>query len=66
MANNEQTLKLEHHVFEPQLHVGLPDIVMLHGICAGAWVFPEVFIEPLLMILAATKYLTLEIIILLN
>ena len=48
MAKNEQTLKLEHHVFEPQLHVGLPDIVMLHGICAGARVFPEVFTEPVL------------------
>lgn len=48
MAKNEQTLKLEHHVFEPQLHAGLPDIVMLHGICAGAWVFPKAFIEPLL------------------
>ena len=48
MAKNEQTLKLEHHIFEPQLHSGLPDIVMLHGICAGAWVFPAVFIEPLL------------------
>ena len=48
MAKNEQTLKLAHHVFEPQLHAGLPDFVMLHGICAGAWVFPEAFIEPLL------------------
>ena len=48
MAKNEQTLKLEHHVFEPQLHSGLPDIVMVHGICAGAWVFPKAFLEPLL------------------
>ena len=48
MAKNEHTLKLEHHVFEPQRHSGLPDIVMLHGICAGAWVFPKAFLEPLL------------------
>ena len=48
MAKNEQTLKLEHHVFEPQCHSDLPDIVMLHGICAGAWVFPKAFLEPLL------------------
>ena len=48
MAKNGQTLKLEHYVFEPQIHDGLPDIVMLHGICAGAWVFPRSFIEPLL------------------
>ncbi len=48
MAKNEHTLKLEHHVFEPQRHSGLPDIVMLHGICAGAWVFPLPFLEPLL------------------
>ena len=48
MAKNEHTLKLEHHVFEPQRHLGVPDIVMLHGICAGAWVFPNAFLEPLL------------------
>ncbi|NCW74698.1 MAG: alpha/beta fold hydrolase [Gammaproteobacteria bacterium] len=48
MAKNGQTLKLEHHLFEPLIHEGLPDIVMLHGICAGAWVFPRAFIEPLL------------------
>jgi hypothetical protein len=41
MAKTEQTLKLEHHVFELQHHSGLADIVMLHGICAGAWVFPR-------------------------
>ena len=48
MAKNGQTLKLEHHVFEPKIHESLPDIVMLHGICAGAWVFPRPFIQPLL------------------
>jgi pimeloyl-ACP methyl ester carboxylesterase len=48
MAKNGQTLKLEHHVFEPKTHEDLPDIVMLHGICAGAWVFPRSFLEPLL------------------
>jgi pimeloyl-ACP methyl ester carboxylesterase len=48
MAKNRQTLKLEHHVFEPQIHEDFPDIVMLHGICAGAWVFSRAFIEPLL------------------
>ena len=48
MAKNEETLKLEHHVFEPRFHSGLPDVVMLHGICAGAWVFPMIIIEPLL------------------
>lgn len=48
MANNGRTLKLEHHVFEPQIHEGFSDIVMLHGICAGAWVFPRPFIQPLL------------------
>ena len=39
MAKNGQTLKLEHHLFEPTTSTSLPDIVMLHGICAGAWVF---------------------------
>ena len=48
MAKNGQTLKLEHHVFEPQVSTERPDIVMLHGICAGAWVFPKTFIQPLL------------------
>ena len=48
MAKNGQTLKLEHHVFEPQVPTEQPDIVMLHGICAGAWVFPKTFIQPLL------------------
>ena len=47
MAKNGQTLKLEHHLFEPTTSTSLPDIVMLHGICAGAWVFPQNFIQPL-------------------
>jgi len=47
MAKNGQTLKLEHHLFGPTESTPFPDIVMLHGICAGAWVFPQAFVQPL-------------------
>ena len=40
MAKNEYTLKLEHHVFEPQRHLGLPDIVMSKGFALERGYFP--------------------------
>ena len=40
--------QLEHHIFEPTCTRSGPDVVMLHGICTGAWVFPEHFIAPFL------------------
>ena len=48
MATEWQPLRIEHHIHRPALATDLPDIVCLHGICAGAWVFPMAFINPLL------------------
>ena len=38
--------QLEHHMFEPACTRAGPDVLMLHGICTGAWVFPEHFMTP--------------------
>ena len=50
MENQRVTIPyaLEHHTFEPTCTPIGVDLVMLHGICAGAWVFPEHFIQPFL------------------
>lgn len=37
---------LEHRITRPSQPTDLPDILCLHGICAGAWVFPDEFITP--------------------
>ncbi len=47
MATERQPLRIEHHIHRPVLATDLPDIVCLHGICAGAWVFPDAFVQPL-------------------
>jgi pimeloyl-ACP methyl ester carboxylesterase len=47
MATEWHPLRIEHHIHRPTVATDLPDIVCLHGICAGAWVFPERFVQPL-------------------
>lgn len=37
---------LEHRIDRPKSPTELPEILCLHGICAGAWVFPDEFITP--------------------